>query len=123
MALKGNQETLFDDVKTYLDDPEVSISETTEVDAGHGRIEQRTAAVSTDIDWLQEHQARNRKDNGPENIAILRDIALNIVKANKSRVQTASISGAQVGITASSQISWLNSEMRLPRRGAKGREA
>ena len=150
LALKGNQETLFDDVRTYLDDPEASLSEATEVDKGHGRIEQRTAAVSTDIDWLQEthswpglqaigkvtarreskdktsqetryyllsaplaaerfngvvrahwgienklhweldvtmneDQARNRKDNGPENIAILRHIALNIIKANKAK--------------------------------------
>jgi predicted transposase YbfD/YdcC len=55
LALKGNQGTLHDDVSTYLDDP---ASKTTTVaptvDADHGRIETRTATVSTDIGWLQE---------------------------------------------------------------------
>jgi len=55
LALKGNQETLHRDVVLFLDDP---ASETTKsapvVDAGHGRIETRTATVSTDIAWLQE---------------------------------------------------------------------
>ncbi len=56
MALKGNQGTLHDDVSSYLDDPkaEVTTANTT-VDGDHGRIETRTAIVSTHIDWLQEH--------------------------------------------------------------------
>src|SRR5271169_1150190 len=55
MALKGNQGTLHDDVRTFLDDPKakLSISAST-VDADHGRIETRTAMISTDISWLQE---------------------------------------------------------------------
>ena len=58
LALKGNQETLHDDVVLFLSDPE---SQTTRaepvVESGHGRIETRTATVSTDIAWLQEiHQ-------------------------------------------------------------------
>ena len=55
LALKGNQGTLHDDVRPFLDDPESKAS-TAEpvVDADHGRIETRTATVSTDIDWLQE---------------------------------------------------------------------
>ncbi|MFQ5567494.1 MAG: ISAs1 family transposase, partial [Paracoccaceae bacterium] len=150
LALKGNQETLFDDVKTFLDDPEASVSAATEVDGGHGRIEDRSAVISSDIDWLQERhhwpglkaigkvtaireangkttrqsryyllsttlsaerfnsvvrehwgienrlhwvldmvmnedQARNRKDNGPNNLAILRHMALNIIKADTSK--------------------------------------
>ena len=58
LALKGNQGTLHDDVSTYLDDPasKTTTAEPT-VDADHGRIETRTATVSTDIGWLQEdHQ-------------------------------------------------------------------
>ena len=55
LALKGNQGTLHDDVSLYLDDP---VHEATpvarSVDADHGRIETRTALVSTDIGWLQE---------------------------------------------------------------------
>ena len=41
-------------MKLFLDDPvnRVSAAKPT-VDAGHGRIETRTATVSTDIAWLQ----------------------------------------------------------------------
>lgn len=55
LALKANQPTLHDDVKRFLDDPASRVSTAKPVvDADHGRIETRTAAVSTDIDWLQE---------------------------------------------------------------------
>ena len=146
MALKGNQGTLHDDVQTFLDDPqaEASTADIT-VDGDHGRIETRTAVVSTHIDWLQEqHQwpglkavakltrirestekttnetayyllsqpltaehfnpvarahwgvenqlhwcldvqmdedrNRTRKDNGPQNLAVLRHMALNVMR-------------------------------------------
>ncbi len=55
LALKGNQATLHDDVVRFLDDPESKTSTAKPVvDADHGRIETRTATVSTDIGWLQE---------------------------------------------------------------------
>ena len=55
LALKGNQGSLHDDVRLYLDDPacHAAVSKP-DVDADHGRIETRTAAVSTDIAWLRE---------------------------------------------------------------------
>ena len=55
LALKGNQGRLHDDVRTFLNDPacEATASDQT-VDGDHGRIETRTATVSTDIDWLQQ---------------------------------------------------------------------
>src|SRR5208282_823049 len=55
LALKGNQGTLHDDVSRFLDDPacKATTAEPT-VDADHGRIETRTATVSTNIAWLQE---------------------------------------------------------------------
>jgi len=58
LALKGNQGTLFDDVVLLLDDPELQASTAAPVvEADHGRIETRTATVSTEIDWLQkQHQ-------------------------------------------------------------------
>lgn len=54
LALKGNQGTLHDDVRLFLDDPacKATTAEPT-VEADHGRIETRTAMVATDIDWLQ----------------------------------------------------------------------
>src|SRR5665647_911549 len=58
LALKGNQGTLHDDVRTYLDDPaSTTITAKPVVDGDHGRIETRTATVFADIDWLQtDHQ-------------------------------------------------------------------
>jgi predicted transposase YbfD/YdcC len=58
LALKGNHGTLYADVSTFLDDPKAEATTTnTTVDADHGRIEIRTAVVSTHVDWLQEqHQ-------------------------------------------------------------------
>ena len=54
LALKGNQGTLHDDVVRFLDDPASTFTMAKpDVDAGHGRIETRTATVSTDIEWLQ----------------------------------------------------------------------
>ncbi len=55
LALKGNQGTLYDDVVLLLDDPELKASASTPlVEADHGRIETRTATVSTEIDWLEK---------------------------------------------------------------------
>jgi predicted transposase YbfD/YdcC len=150
LALKGNQRTLHDDVRLFLDDPATPLHRAGSVDGGHGRIEERRAAVSTDIAWLQEHhhwpglaaigkvtarresaggttvetryyllsraftperfgalvrahwdienglhwvldvaldedQARNRKDHGPENLALLRRLALNLAKLEPSQ--------------------------------------
>lgn len=58
LALKGNQGTLHGDVVLLLDDPECKTSTAAPVvEADHGRIETRTATVSTAIEWLQkEHQ-------------------------------------------------------------------
>ena len=55
LALKGNQGSLHDDVRRYLDDPKCeAITSKPTIDADHGRIETRTATVSTDIEWLQD---------------------------------------------------------------------
>lgn len=150
LALKGNQGTLYDDVRTFLDDPETETDSHIHVDGGHGRIEARQAWVSSDIAWLQEthqwpglaavakvasvreidgkatrqdryyllskafpaaeaariirrhwgienglhwsldvvmneDQSRVRKDNGPTNLAILRHLALNIIRRDKTK--------------------------------------
>lgn len=150
LALKGNQETLHDDVRRFLDDPQTKLAHATDTDKGHGRIETRTAALTTDIAWLQEShhwpglaaigkitasreidgktsvetrcyllsravtperfnaivrshwgienglhwvldvimdedQARNRKDHGPQNLALLRKLALNLAKLEPSK--------------------------------------
>lgn len=55
-ALKGNQGTLNDDIRTYLEDNDVlkNIKSHTDYDKGHGRIETRKCFVSADVDWLQK---------------------------------------------------------------------
>ena len=151
LALKGNQGTLHDDVRRFLDDPgRAAEAAHAAVDGGHGRIETRTSLVSTDIGWLHEQhawpglaaigrvvrtretaaktssetayyllsaplsaerfgavarahwgvenglhwvldvtmnedQARNRKDHGPQNLALLRRLALNLAKLEPSK--------------------------------------
>jgi predicted transposase YbfD/YdcC len=151
IALKGNQGTLHDDVRLFLEDPDRPGEAThTTVDADHGRIETRIGAVCTDIGWAQDQHAwpglaaigkmvrtretqdktttdtsyyllstplsaprftevaraqwgvenglhwvldvtmnedrkRNRKDHGPENIALLRRLALNLAKLEGSK--------------------------------------
>jgi predicted transposase YbfD/YdcC len=60
LALKGNQGTLKDDVKLFVDeqkaidfkDAKVSYDKT--VDGDHGRIETRETTVIHDVGWLQE---------------------------------------------------------------------
>jgi predicted transposase YbfD/YdcC len=54
IALKGNQGTLHEDVVLFLEDEDSCRFQHEENDKGHGRIEQRVAVVSHDIDWLQE---------------------------------------------------------------------
>ena len=55
LALNGNQGTLHDDVVRFLDDPASNVTTAPPtVDADHGRIETRTATVSTQIGWLQD---------------------------------------------------------------------
>ena len=60
LALKGNQGTLHEDIKLYLDNLScqdkcsgfTDYHET--LDKGHGRIEVRKCWVSTDINWLEQ---------------------------------------------------------------------
>jgi len=170
LALKGNQGTLLDDVRTFLDDPATPLATLATTDGGHGRIEQRQASLSHDIAWLQERhawpglaaigkvvaqredggksalktryylmsatfsperfnhvvrahwdienglhwvldvvmnedQARHRKDHGPENLALLRRLALNLAKLEPSQGSIAASSSAPAGTTPSSSSS------------------
>jgi predicted transposase YbfD/YdcC len=53
LAVKGNQPTLRGEVETFFADaPPASVESTTDVDKGHGRIEQRTVTVAHEVDWL-----------------------------------------------------------------------
>lgn len=53
LAVKANQPTLRSEIETFFADaPPASLESTTEVDKGHGRIEQRTVTVAREVDWL-----------------------------------------------------------------------
>jgi len=53
LALKGNQSSLHDEIRRYLDDPAAKIHSRFEtIDGDHGRIEVRRHRVSHDVDWL-----------------------------------------------------------------------
>ena len=60
LALKGNQGTLQDDVKLFVDEQkavdfkDTKISYDKTVDGDHGRIETRQVTVIHDVEWLQE---------------------------------------------------------------------
>jgi len=59
LGLKGNQGTLYDDVRLFFEKPPEGAVFVTheESDKGHGRIEIRRCDVTNDIAWLQETHA------------------------------------------------------------------
>ncbi len=57
LSLKGNQESLHEDVTTYFESdlsPEIA---NISFDGGHGRIETRSVRVTDKIDWLKENHS------------------------------------------------------------------
>ena len=54
LALKGNQGSLKDDVRLFLNDSATDVAQASQTNQGHGRIEIRTASKSSDTVWLQE---------------------------------------------------------------------
>lgn len=60
LALKGNQGTLQEDVKLFVEEQQANgfahtkISRDTTVDGDHGRIETRKTTVIHDVDWLRD---------------------------------------------------------------------
>ena len=75
LALKGNQGTLNDDVRLFLEtevaQPSASSIESIyeDVDKGHGRIETRKCYVTSQIDWLKT----NHKWSGLKTIAMIEE--------------------------------------------------
>lgn len=63
LAVKDNQPTLADNIRGFfadvartsrpLDDPAPEVDRAREADAGHGRIEERTAVLSRDLSWVE----------------------------------------------------------------------
>jgi predicted transposase YbfD/YdcC len=54
LAVKANQPTLRSEIETFFRDaPAASLDTTTDLDKGHGRIEERTVTVAHEVDWLR----------------------------------------------------------------------
>jgi predicted transposase YbfD/YdcC len=53
LAVKANQPTLRAEIASFFADADpAGLDSTTDVDKGHGRIEQRTVTVAREVDWL-----------------------------------------------------------------------
>lgn len=53
LAVKANQPTLRAEIETFFADADpADLDSTTNLDKGHGRIEQRTVTVAREVDWL-----------------------------------------------------------------------
>ena len=53
LAVKANQPTLRAEIETFFADAApATLDSATEIDKGHGRIEQRTVTVAREVDWL-----------------------------------------------------------------------
>jgi predicted transposase YbfD/YdcC len=102
LALKENQPSLYEDVVLLLNDLEAGQSTMLPVvEADHGRIETRTATVSTEVarqHWgvenslhsrldvvMNEDQDRTRMGYGLENLAVLRHMAINAMQKEGSK--------------------------------------
>jgi len=66
LALKGNQETIHEEVKAVfkstnessknVDCPETAMEEASEIEKGHGRLEERAVRVCNDVRWLKKEK-------------------------------------------------------------------
>ena len=63
LELKGNQESLNDDGRLFLADPATLLTQATQTNKEHRRIETRTACISEDVarQWAQVTPASNRE--------------------------------------------------------------
>ena len=85
LALKGNQSSLHDEIRRYLDDPAATHSRFETNNGDHGRIEIRRHWVSHDGDWL----ATTRRFPGEPRFPGLRAIA--VVEAEVERSGSTSL--------------------------------
>jgi predicted transposase YbfD/YdcC len=88
-----------------------------------GEVVRSHWAVENRLHWcldvtMNEEQARNRMDHSPQNLGILRHMALNLVRKESSRDRCEKSSGGPPGATPSWPRCWLNFEMRLPCRAS-----
>jgi predicted transposase YbfD/YdcC len=73
LAVKANQPTLRSEIEAFFDDASpATLENVTDVDKGHGRIEQRTVTVAHEVDWLDSHRRFPGELRLPDVAAIIR---------------------------------------------------
>jgi len=74
LAVKANQPTLRKEIEAcFAEAPEASLERTdTDVDKGHGRIEQRTVTLAREVDWLSGERRFPGELRLPDVAAIIR---------------------------------------------------
>jgi len=88
LAVKANQPTLRAEVASFFATaPAASLESITDVDKGHGRIEQRTVTVTREVDWLNGDRRFPGEHRLPQ-IATLVRVAARAELKDRSRFET-----------------------------------
>ena len=88
LAVKANQPTLRCEIETFFADaPPASLESTTDVDKGHGRIEQRTVTVAREVDWFNGDRRFPGEVRLPDVATIIR-VASRAELKDRSRFET-----------------------------------
>lgn len=73
LAVKDNQPSLHAEIKRFFDDaPAEALDTHIDIDKGHGRIEQRRAAVSHGVDWMTGSRRFPGEHRFPKIAALIR---------------------------------------------------
>lgn len=88
LAVKANQPTLRAELERFFDEaPSAQLESTTDLDKGHGRIEQRTVTVSREVAWLSGERRFPGECRLPDVATVIRVAARTELK-DRSRFET-----------------------------------
>jgi predicted transposase YbfD/YdcC len=88
LAVKANQPTLRAEIETFFAEaPPARLESATDVDKGHGRIEQRMVTVAREVDWLNGERRFPGELRLPEVATIVR-VASRAELKDRSRFET-----------------------------------
>jgi len=88
LAVKANQPTLRAEIETFFADASAAnLDRVTDLDKGHGRIEQRTVTVAREVDWLVGHRRFPGEVRLPD-VATIVQVAARAELKDRSRFET-----------------------------------
>lgn len=98
IGLKGNQTQLNEDVRLFFSKkPKKAVfSQSTSVDKGHGRLEQRSCTVSQDVDWLRERHPAWQALNSVVEIESQREIKGKVSTEKRYYISSLKMSAEQI---------------------------